>query len=67
MLTTCSDSATPCSIYTVEVNDDGHFDKTAADRIMTVTADTATVEAFWSKLQEPVRITLLRTVVGWLN
>lgn len=53
MLTTCSDSTIPCSIYTVEVNDNGHFDKTAADRIVTVTADAASVEAFWSKLQEP--------------
>ena len=67
MLSTCSDSTTPCSIYTVEVNDNGHFDKTAADRIMTVMADTASVEAFWSKLQEPVRISLTRTVVDWLN
>ena len=67
MLTTCSDSTTPCSIHTVEVNENGHFDKTAADRIVTVTADAASVETFWSKLQEPVRITLTPTVVDRLN
>lgn len=54
MLITCSsDTTTPCSIYTVEVNDNGHFDKTAADRIVTVTADPASVETFWARLQEP--------------
>lgn len=59
MLITCSTDSTPCSIYTVEVDDGGHFDKTAAERTVTVTADSESVETFWTKLQEPVRVMYL--------
>ncbi|KAI6045276.1 cora-like Mg2+ transporter protein-domain-containing protein [Pisolithus marmoratus] len=52
MLTNCSDSE-PCSIYSVEVMDDGHFDKTVGDRTTTVTADSASYQAFWNALQQP--------------
>ncbi|KAI6104301.1 cora-like Mg2+ transporter protein-domain-containing protein, partial [Pisolithus sp. B1] len=34
MLTSCSDTQ-PCLIYNVEVKDDGHFDKTAGEKIIT--------------------------------
>ncbi|KAI6158564.1 hypothetical protein EDD17DRAFT_1779460 [Pisolithus thermaeus] len=52
MLTSCSD-AQPCSIYNVEVKDDGHFNKTAGEKITTVTADSSSYQAFWNELRQP--------------
>ncbi|KAI6002549.1 cora-like Mg2+ transporter protein-domain-containing protein [Pisolithus marmoratus] len=52
MLTNCSDSQ-PCSIYNVEVRDDGHFDQIAGGRTITVTADSASYQEFWDELQQP--------------
>ncbi|KAI5996504.1 cora-like Mg2+ transporter protein-domain-containing protein [Pisolithus orientalis] len=52
MLTACSDSQ-PCLIHNVEVKDDGHFDKAAGERTITVTADSASYQAFWNELQQP--------------
>ncbi|KAI6131035.1 hypothetical protein EDD16DRAFT_1700414 [Pisolithus croceorrhizus] len=52
MLTSCSDTQ-PCLIYNVEVKDDGHFDKTAGEKIITVTADSTSYQAFWNELQQP--------------
>ncbi|KAI6021825.1 cora-like Mg2+ transporter protein-domain-containing protein [Pisolithus microcarpus] len=52
MLTACSDSQ-PCSIYNVEVKDDGNFDKVAGEKTITVTGDSATYHSFWNELQQP--------------
>ncbi|KAL4068577.1 hypothetical protein V8B97DRAFT_848741 [Scleroderma yunnanense] len=52
MLIKCSDKS-HCTIYTAEaLHGNGQFDKTAADRTMTVTADVASMEAFWDALQK---------------
>ncbi|KAG6331536.1 hypothetical protein ID866_7556 [Astraeus odoratus] len=52
MLTNCSDSRF-CTIYRVDVRNNGTFDKAADEWTRTVTADTTSVNAFWRELQEP--------------
>lgn len=64
MLTTCSDSDsdTRCVIYTTDVFDDnGCFDKSAAQRTYVVTARTA--EKFWETLPQLVRISILHLIL----